>query len=311
MTRDDLTLIPAQPAGEDFEDLFWGLLCRKYHQTDLVRLKATMGGDYGIEGYSCDGVLYQCYADQDSVNLRNRTDKQKKKLYRDTEKLKRYEAKLAAALDGLVVRHYVFAVPQYHAAELVTYANERAAVVRGYGLSFVANDFAIRIKSPDEYPAEYQAALTDGAMKALLPDPEITPEQLEAFPADEPLLARNLDGKLEILRQHNPSVGVEALRGTFTRAFLVKEQLLERLREWPETWESVEQQRRLRQETVELDNELSPDAPHVRVPTLLKDYTAQLEDRVPALSPGDAQRLAYGQAGEWLMRCPLRFRDPT
>ena len=55
MTNDDLILISATPSGDDFEDLFWGLLCRKYDQTELVRIKSTMGGDFGIEGYSCDG----------------------------------------------------------------------------------------------------------------------------------------------------------------------------------------------------------------------------------------------------------------
>lgn len=311
MTIDDLTLISASPSGDDFEDLFWGLLCRKYDQTDLVRIKSTMGGDFGIEGYSCDGVAYQCYADQDSVNLRHRTDKQKQKLYRDTEKLKKNEKELAAALAGVVIRRYVLAVPQYHAAELVTYANERAAVIRGYGLSFIRDDFAIRIKSPEEYPVEYQAALADGVVKALLPEPAVSAEDVEAFPGAEPQLARNLDEKLQVLQEHHPTADVGALRGSLTRAFLAKEQLLQKLREWPETWESVEQQRRLRQESIEMDNELSPHGPQVRVPALMREYAGQLESRVPALSPEDAQRLSYGQTGEWLMRCPLRFRSPA
>ncbi|WP_145724546.1 MULTISPECIES: hypothetical protein [unclassified Nocardioides] len=56
-------------------------------------LPAQMGGDYGIEGFSTDGIAYQCYADQDSLGLRARTDKQKKKLYDDTVKLKTHADK--------------------------------------------------------------------------------------------------------------------------------------------------------------------------------------------------------------------------
>lgn len=52
-----------------------------------------LGGDYGIEGFSTDGIAYQCYADQDSLGLRARTDKQKKKLYDDTVKLKTHADK--------------------------------------------------------------------------------------------------------------------------------------------------------------------------------------------------------------------------
>lgn len=76
MQGDSLEGIPAKDPGEAFEEAFWGLLRRRYPPQELVRLPATMGGDYGIEGFSDDGVVYQCYADRDSLTLRHRTDKQ-------------------------------------------------------------------------------------------------------------------------------------------------------------------------------------------------------------------------------------------
>ena len=62
MSGDPLANIAATDPGEDFEEMCWGLLRRRYPIPDLVRLPATLGGDHGIEGFSKDGIAYQCYA---------------------------------------------------------------------------------------------------------------------------------------------------------------------------------------------------------------------------------------------------------
>jgi hypothetical protein len=309
MDSDPLENVPAKPAGDDFEMFFWGLVRRKYPQQALVYLPAQMGGDYGLEGFSTDGIAYQCYADQDSLSLRARTDKQKKKLYEDTVKLKTYASKIEAVLGGLVISHYFLCVPQYHAAELVKYAEERAKAVRNFGLNWIAEDFAVRIKTPEDYPAEMRAALFDGAAKSILPPAEVVGEEIEAFADNSPYLASTLVSKLGQLKAHHPTADVEALREQFIKSFLDKEQILAHLREWPETLEAIEVQRQMRQELLETESALDLDTPPARLKALLVDYSAQLNDSCAGITTVDANRLARGQAGEWLMRCPMSFRD--
>jgi hypothetical protein len=113
MSGDPLETIAATDPGEDFEEMCWGLLRRRYPIPDLVRLPATLGGDHGIEGFSKDAIAYQCYADRDSLTFRHRTDKQKPT--RDTGKLKKYATELEALLDGLLIENYVLMVPPFHA----------------------------------------------------------------------------------------------------------------------------------------------------------------------------------------------------
>lgn len=309
MDSDPLENVPAKPAGDDFEVFFWGLLRRKYPQQALVYLPAQMGGDYGLEGFSTDGIAYQCYADQDSLSLRARTDKQKKKLYDDTVKLNTYASKIEAVLGGLTISHYFLCVPQYHAAELVKYAEVRADAVRKFGLDWIADEFAIRIKTPEDYPTEMQAALFDRATKSTLPPAKIGGEEIEAFADDSPHLALTLASKLGQLKAHHPTADVGALQKQFIKAFLDKEQLLAHLREWPETLEAIEVQRQMRQELLETESALDLDTPPARLKALLVDYSAQLKDSCAGITTIDASRLARGQAGEWLMRCPMSFRD--
>src|SRR5450759_1506039 len=150
---DTLSAAEEIPAVEPFDacqEKCWNLLRRRYPPQDLVYLPSTMGGDYGIEGYSTDGIAYQCYADRDSLNLRERTDKQKQKLLRDTNKLLANAPKFENLLRGSAFQYYFLLVPQFHAADLVVYAAKRSETVRGWGLTFIASDFSIRIKTPDD-----------------------------------------------------------------------------------------------------------------------------------------------------------------
>ncbi|GGK80627.1 hypothetical protein Sme01_45000 [Sphaerisporangium melleum] len=308
MDADHLEAIPAQDPGDAFEETCWGLLRRRYPPEKLVYLPADMGGDCGIEGYSTDGIAYQCYADRDSLTLRHRTDKQKTKLYNDTAKLKTYASRLEGVLDGLILEHYFLMVPEYHAVELVEYANKRAQAVRGYGLSFIGQNFSIKIKTPTDYPAEVRAAQIDASAKAMVPSPKVADEQVSLFSTEKPQLVGVMERKLSVLEEGSPGANIVVVRDRFIRAFLAKEQVMEALREWPDTWEAIELRRQLRQDYLDLESELSAESPDRRMLNLIKEYQADLETNVGGIRQPDAQTLALGQVGEWLMRCPLRFR---
>lgn len=253
----------------------------------------------------------QCYADQNSVSLRARTDKQKSKLYDDTVKLNTYKKKLQTVLGPMVLTHYFLCVPEFHSATLVSYANLRAKAVRDYELPFISTDFEILIKTPGDYPAEYQAALHSGTAKALVPAPQISTAQVEGFPAEEPELQKKLVQKLSVLALSKPGAPVDSLRDEFIKWFLTKEGVMEALKAWPETHEAIERQRQLRQDRLAIDNALSVDTPHERVTQLIHEYEAQLLATVGGVTASDAQRLSFGQVGEWLMRCPLEFQGKS
>jgi hypothetical protein len=306
----DLSDIPAEESGDAFEQRCFGLLRRKYAPEDLVFMPAEMGGDCGIEGYSADGIVYQCYADQDSANLRHRTDKQKRKLYNDTEKLKKNKERLVESLGGMIVKYYIFFVPQFHAVELVQYAQKRAEVVRGYNLPFIHEDFVIRVKTPGDYPAELAAAIRDDSVKVLIPEIEIEDLQLRAFEREKPTLIETLEGKIKALTDAGWSVDEVELRDSLVRAFLEKEQMMAKLRDWPTTWEAIESRRKHRQSRLEIENALDSTPGNERVLNLIRDYGGDLAKNVGGVTDTDAQRLSTGQVGEWLLRCPLRLRAP-
>lgn len=305
---DPLLGIPAIPSGDDFETFIWSLLQRRYSPEKLCYFPADIGGDKGLEGFSNDGIAYQCYADKDSLTLRARTDKQRAKLNRDTLKLKKNKDDLPGLLDGVVIEHYFLIVPQYHSTELVAYANERAEIVRSWDLTFISADFAIKLKTPKDYQGEYQAALSDSASQVFLPEPSVPEGAVTGFAGSEPELTATLLKKLATLKNYHPVANIDVMRKSLTQWFLAKEEMMELLRELPQTREAIEAQRRLRQESLEFENGFAITMPHDRVMQVVRDYADQLELRVAGLKAGDADRLSRGQVGEWLMRCPLEFQ---
>jgi hypothetical protein len=305
MRADPLEGIAAVDPGEAFEEFCLNLLRRRYRPEQLVHLPAKAEGDYGIEAFTKDGLVYQCYSDRDSLSLRDRTTKQKRKLYDDTVKLRTYVAKLEKVLDGLMIGGYIFLVPQFDSVELVAYAVTRAEAVRGFGLSFIANDFSISIKEPKDYPEELRAAERDGSAIAVVPDPLVESKDVELFQSGKPALVDKLEKKLAALEIEER--GRSELRDEFVRAFLVKEGVMGGLKEWPETWEAVERRRQLREEKLSLDNQLDASKPKERIGSLIAGYQDDLSKSVAGIREPDAQRVAMGQVGDWLMRCPLRF----
>lgn len=305
---DPLRGIPALPSGDDFEAFVWSLLQRRYPPEKLRYFPAAMGGDKGLEGFSTDGIGYQCYADKDSLSLRARTDKQKAKLTRDTNKLKKNKDALSALLGVTVLNHYFLIVPEYHSTEVIEHANKRAELVRSWGLPFISDTFAIALKIPQDYQGEYQAALADAAAQVVLAEPFVSDVEIQEFGGNEPELATTLLEKLERLKDHHPIADVDVMRASLTRWFLAKEEMMEALRGMPQTREAVEAQRRLHQEALEFENGFAVTEPHKRVSQVVVDYAKQLEESVAGLRAGDAQRISRGQTGEWLMRCPLEFQ---
>lgn len=309
MDEVDLAALPAPDPGDAFQERCWNVLRRHHRPQDLVEIPAQMGGDYGIEGYTTDGIAYQCYADRDSPSLLERTRKQKAKLSRDLRKLRSNAADIERVLGGTVLTSYFLVVPSYHSADLVGYANERAADVRSWNLPFIGADFTVRLKRLEDYPDALRAALHDGSVQALVPIPIVDDLSVATFHSQRPELVATVDAKLEALRAIATADELTQLRDDYIRAFLEKEQVLDALKDWPAIGEGVEECRVRRERALAFDNVLNSDAPDQRIRSLQREYAGDLEASVGGLRQGDAELIARGQTGDWLMRCPLRFRS--
>lgn len=209
----------------------------------------------------------------------------------------------------VVLDHYFLMVPQFHAAELQFHAAHRAAAVRGFDLPFISEDFAVRIVTPSDYPDEFQALLAGGFTSLALTAPEIDASAPALFLSTQPELIAAMDAKIEVIVPD--AVSRAKLRDIMIRRFLEGEQVRLELQDWPQTSSEVEERQLVREAELELENLLSDASAARRVDDLIKGFQDDLIVNVKGLRSIDAARIAHGQISEWLMRCPLDFREPA
>ena len=102
--------------GIDWESHCRTLLSIRYQPPSpfsFQAVPAAHGGDCGIEGFSTDGVLYQCYGPDSYIPIKDRYERQREKLHDEIDSVIKRQVKLKAIIGDLVVRRYCRLVPRH------------------------------------------------------------------------------------------------------------------------------------------------------------------------------------------------------
>lgn len=286
--------------GTEWEDFCREALARKY-DASWQKIPAKNRGDWGLEGFVRGrGVVVQCYAD-DSVSNADRTRKQKGKLTSDVPKMHKYREALQLRL-SMVVRTYVFLVPSFDDKDLLEHADAKAAMVRGWGLSWIDPAFEIAIHDFDFLREEFRA-LRGGLRTVLdLGDPRPAPDT----PSGGPLVA-NLERKLSAIpRLAGDESQVRGWRDFMLSDFIRGSGLLLRLDDRSPTYFD-----RITELIDGREHRLARRA-HASEPLDdLNELTGELADaihrEVDAIADADVEAIAGAVVADWLMRCPLEY----
>ena len=97
---------------EDMTEKEWEAFCEimlrhHYRQPYFWSVPDEDSGDYGIEFYTAEGTIFQCYYPDLSVDMTTYKKKIQKKINDDLKKLKQYETEIDKMLDGIVVKQWI------------------------------------------------------------------------------------------------------------------------------------------------------------------------------------------------------------
>lgn len=282
------------------------LLSLRYPQPGgFQRIDSQRLPDGGIEAYASDGTLFQCYAPTEPLSVKARYAAHRSKLTEDTGKLKKHAAELTALLGDVLVRAYVFMVPQFDGLLLPTHATKRAGEVRSWGLSFIAGDFRIVVHTEEDYPVEMAQLVRAGAEMAQIALPDLTTEQTQMFATANAALIENLETKLAKLSW--PVAKTQAVRQSMLDQFLTRAGILQQLRvNHPETFAAVERVTNARAAILPTESAASIEDPGTHLNNVSQRHRGQLA-QVAGVGEMEAEFLAWGSVADWLMTCPLDF----
>lgn len=292
--------------GRDWQDYCISLLCLRYSGHDLQVVPDRHLGDLGIEAYSLDGCLYQCYAALEPLSVLALYENQRDKLTSDIGKLLTNAAELWKLLGDLPITRYVLMVPRHDSHKLVQHAQAQSERVRAWGLPFVAPEFSIVIETDEHYGRERQALMA--IPEHLVSLDEAGSDQVADWTSRSMPLLTVVREKLAALGYSGESLtkGVE----TVTLEFLTGENTLGALRDkFPDHWVTASQVKSRRERRLPLDYPpASATSPSV-VPQIVDAMTSDMRAQVPSLSSSVAEQIAWGAVADWLMRCPLETRS--
>jgi hypothetical protein len=114
--------------GDEWENYIQLLLKRHYGPGNYQEVAAKHCGDYGIEGYSMDGCVYQCYATQEPCPTQQRYEAQRNKITADIGKFIKNKANLIKLFGETSIRRWILVVPTSESAQLVDWGLNKSAI---------------------------------------------------------------------------------------------------------------------------------------------------------------------------------------
>lgn len=292
------------PTGDDWQAYARGLIPFIHGYTEYVVIPDAHLGDLGIELYTFDGAAYQCYADQDSKNTKDRYEKQRDKLTEDIGKFCKRRSELQKLLGLTRISSWIFCVPKSASRQLVRHAAEKTKEVRALNLPYATKDFKIVVKERDDLlPFETMAQRAATAIieleKPIIGEAEID-KRIAAFEA-------NLKRKFGKLYPEGSDSNREDHMRALIKENAISENLLEELQSIPQTYaklmsEILSKEKRL----ANIGTSASANPKSVLVQEL-EDLAQRIERAAPDLGADTRESIVQGTITGWLMLCPLDF----
>lgn len=266
-------------------------------------------GDLGLEFFSIDGTIYQCYYPDKNADMAAYKKKVQKKIRDDLKKLEKNEAEVLKLLDGAVskVKRWILLVPEMKSKELIKYCNAKRKQLLKAAPSFIdVDDFQVKIDTPDCYPAGALFAKNTHTKTVDIPLIEVTDAEKAIWQES------NIEFSANIERKSNAFMGDKAPRfkDKVVKKYIQIEKFLDDLREnYPDLHELVEDSARAQLEKMN-NNSLFEDALNKNfLDNVLKGNERAFSKHAQFMSDTNTQSLSFGYLSKWLSECFMDFSN--
>lgn len=272
---------------------------------NVQRVPDKVQGDAGLEFFTYDRCLYQCYAPQDPTNTSKTASAVKQKATRDLGKLEKNKAVLEGLLSGLSFDRWILFCPTLDDKSVITHVRAKGAQICALTLPYISPTFEALVQCHEDFAAEI----------AKLRELPVGPDLQVASPADDDIavqpetsLIKTLDGKLVRAYPNTTPDKRENLRKIYVRNHVKRGNTLEALKaSYPDLWERAVQTIGAEEMRLEILGASGTAAPAERLRESLNRIEDGLRKDLPTVAQATINDLSSGTLSDWLMRCPLDF----
>jgi len=298
--------------GDRWEDVCQIVFKRRYEDDSYFEIPATPG-DYGIEGFTRSGKVFQCYCPDEYYSSNELYDKQRDKITKDLKKLKTFESQLASKLGDTLIQQWFFVSPMNSKNDLIDHCTKKRDEVKSWGLSIIDND------NFEVIPADIGFLKPEIYHVLKINDGKIDVNPIEAMSEEDKLkwkdkeisLVKNAQRKHKA-RFESDTTGIEKKIDSLTEKsvshFLEGNGILKKWQsDYPDDFEKfikiinqVEEQ--VEEECmfpIQDNNKL-----YRKFSTLVE---TKIKDSFPYLDQPMVQSLCNQVIADWILRCPIDF----
>jgi hypothetical protein len=295
----------------NYDGIKWEIFCERmmrhhYTQPYFTSVPATDRGDCGLEFFTRDGSIFQCYFPDPKYSMSEYKKHVQTKIRTDLKKLKTYENQIHDFLDDIVIKQWVLLIPNNKTKDLITYCNTKKREIIKENIAFIDNDnFTVKIETAESYPSSKNFALKYSDELIHINTKEINENILSDF--KDSTFEKNIKRKSNYI-----SKKPEIFSKNMTAKYLNITTYLEELRfTFPDTYQEIEECGRTllskMQDMIEIE-EIEPDNKFIQA------VKTQNEIQINSLfgtiiSKYNRDELPYGLISKWIAECNMDFYD--
>lgn len=296
--------------GDSWEELIQICLRLKYESEQYQSIPASPG-DFGIEGFTRTGKVFQCYCPDNNMTSAALYEKQRDKITKDVNKLSLYQDRLLQIFDGTKIKEWIFVTPEYRMKELVIHCNNKVEELRQLNLPFIDDDFRVIIHDIGNFTKEIPIALNGGSQKLMI-NPKISSTgTMTSWKEQENELVGNA------IRKHTKrfpadmngvTKKVNDLTENTIKSYFDRESILSRWqRLHPQDYDKYLILISQVEETVKEQCMFPSDNNNELYKSLRTLVDKKLRENFTYLDDTTITNLTNGVIADWLLRCPLDF----
>lgn len=292
-------------SGDDWENYCRQLLSLRYG-VGYQPVPDSERGDFGIDGFTSGGELFQCYAAQEPRSTDDLHKKQRNKMTADLKKLEKNIEEVKKLTAPATIKCWVLLVPRCDTKRTLLHATTKADGLRAKGLDGIDGDFYVRVLTDEDFGSEKQ--LLGVTTAGLLPDPPPDPTTsiVKEWEANSPESATALNLKLANIPHIDSEEEQQQLCIELIRRHLYCAAVEEQLRgAQPQMWEHLNRARKQREQILVVERHAAAPCEQHTLKDEVREVSSRLRSALPSLTEGEADDYAWGIVADWLIRCPL------
>lgn len=291
---------------KEWENFCEVMLRQHYGAKNFYPVPDQDGGDLGLEFYTVDGTIFQCYYPEKGIEMSTYKKRIQKKINDDLNKLKDNEQEILKILDDVQINQWVLLTPENKSKDLITYCNKKKKEVISKDICYIDNaSFKVKVETASSYPDGKLYA--QGVYNSAINIPLLTiSEDLK-----NSWLSSHSEFSSNIIRKSSKLMGEQSenFQGTVVSKYIQIDKFLEQLRDdHPDLHALIEDSARAQLENIRENSLFLSSLDSEFVKTIVDSNKSAFAKHSKFMSDTNVQSLTFGYLSKWIAECYMDFQ---